>query len=65
VYPVNDYPWLLFDEIARVSVGDDPLQKQHDATGLQLWTTESVPESDDNWDPPNYEDEYKKLWHVS
>ena len=65
LYPVNDYPWLLFDQMARVSVGMDPLQQQHDATNLQLWTTKSAPKDQDAWDPPNYQDEYKKLWQVS
>jgi ABC-type sugar transport system substrate-binding protein len=65
LYPANDYPWLLFDEIARVSVGMDPDQKDHDSTGLQLWTAKSMPQNENTWDPPNYQDEYKKLWQVS
>jgi hypothetical protein len=43
----------------------DPLQEEHDTTSLQLWTTESVPEDQNSWDPPNYQDEYKKLWQIS
>ncbi|KSZ56095.1 hypothetical protein Z045_25230 [Rhodococcus pyridinivorans KG-16] len=65
LYPVNDYPWLLFDQIARLSVGMDTLQAQHDSTGLQLWTTDSVPDGMTSWDPPNYQEKYKELWQIS
>ena len=65
LYPENDYPWLLFDQIARVSVGMDPLQKQHESTNLLIWTTKTVPDNQNSWDPPNYQDEYKKLWQIS
>ncbi|ETD33357.1 hypothetical protein [Williamsia sp. D3] len=65
LYPVNDYPWLLFDQIARFSVGMDTLQAEHDSTGLQLWTTETVPDGMTSWDPPNYQEQYKTLWQVS
>ncbi|WP_413768832.1 sugar ABC transporter substrate-binding protein [Rhodococcus pyridinivorans] len=65
LYPINDYPWLLFDQIARHSVGMDTLQKEHDTTGLKLWTTETVPDGMNSWDPPNYQDAYKSLWQIS
>lgn len=65
VYPINDYPWLLFDQLARHSVGMDLLQEQHDSTGLQLWTTETVPDGVTRWDPPNYQEKYKELWQIS
>ena len=65
--PRHDYPWLLFDQIARVSVGMDPLQEQHATTGFQLWTEDNMPNRSDDWtwDPPNYEEQYKKLWQIS
>ncbi|KSZ56081.1 hypothetical protein Z045_25115 [Rhodococcus pyridinivorans KG-16] len=65
LYPINNYPWLLFDQIARFSVGMDTLQKEHAALGMQIWTTESVPDGATSWDPPNYQEQYKKLWQVS
>ncbi|WP_161633991.1 substrate-binding domain-containing protein [Williamsia sp. D3] len=65
LYPINDYPWLLFDQIARFSVGMDTLQAEHDSTGLQLWTTETVPDGMTSWDPPNYQEQYKELWQIS
>jgi ABC-type sugar transport system substrate-binding protein len=65
VYPRNESAWLMIDQIARVSVGMDALQAEHDTTGLQLWTTDTVPAGDGTWDPPNYQEEYKKLWQIS
>jgi len=64
LYPHNDYPWLLFDQMARMSVGMDTLQKEHESTGLQLWTTKTVPDGVTSWDPPNYQEQYKKLWQI-
>ena len=65
LYPRNNYAWLLFDQMARQSVGDDVLQKEHANVRMQIWTTDSVPDGQTTWDPPNYQDEYKKLWQIS
>jgi ABC-type sugar transport system substrate-binding protein len=65
LYPRNGYPWLLFDQIARISVGMDPLQEQHAATNLQLWTADNIPEGQTTWDSPNLEEQYKELWQIS
>jgi ABC-type sugar transport system substrate-binding protein len=58
-------PWLLFDQIARVSVGMDPQQKEHAKVSQQMWTTEDMPKGETGWDPPGYQDQYKKLWQIS
>ena len=65
LYPLNNYPWLLFDQIARQSVGMDTLQEEHANLNMQIWTTDSVPDGETTWDPPNYQEEYKKLWQIS
>lgn len=65
VYPKNESAWLMMDQIARVSLGMDPLQADHDTTGLQLWTTDTVPDGDGTWDPANYQEAYKALWQIS
>ena len=65
LYPLNNYPWLLFDQIARQSVGMDTLQDEHANLGMQIWTTDSVPDGETTWDPPNYQEQYEELWHIS
>lgn len=65
LYPRNNYAWLLFDQMARQSVGDDVLQAQHANVRMQIWTTDSVPDGETTWDPPNYQEQYKKLWQIS
>jgi len=60
-----NYPWLVIDQVARVSVGMDPLQKEHANQNMQLWTTEDMPKGQTGWAPPNYQDQYKQLWQVS
>jgi ABC-type sugar transport system substrate-binding protein len=58
-------PWLLFDQIARVSVGMDPQQKKHAKVSQQMWTTEDMPKGETSWTAPGYQDQYKKLWQIS
>ncbi len=43
----------------------DPDQKGHASVQMQLWTTEDMPEGETEWEPPNYQDQYKELWLVS
>jgi ABC-type sugar transport system substrate-binding protein len=59
------YPWLVLDQVARVSVGMDPLQKEHGNMTMQLWTTKDMPKGQTGWAPPSYQDQFKKLWQVS
>lgn len=61
----ESYPWAVIDQIARVSVGMDPLQKENANLGMALYTTKSIPKGTRSWDPANYQDQYKKLWLVS
>ncbi|WP_448638506.1 sugar ABC transporter substrate-binding protein [Geodermatophilus sp. URMC 63] len=63
--PKESFAWVLFDQIARVSVGMDPLQEEHGTLNMQLWTTEDMPEGETTWDPPNFQDKYRELWQVS
>jgi ABC-type sugar transport system substrate-binding protein len=63
--PDKDRTWLLVDQIARQSVGMDVDQATHGFMHQQLWTTDTVPAGATGWDPPNFEDQYKKLWLVS
>ena len=61
----ESYPWAVIDQIGRVSVGMDPLQKENANLGMALYTTKSIPKGTRSWDPANYQDQYKKLWLVS
>jgi len=65
VSPHEDLPWLAFDQIARVSVGMDPLQNEHATQPFQLWTTDKMPKGATGWAPPNLQDQYKQLWQIS
>jgi ABC-type sugar transport system substrate-binding protein len=57
--------WLEIDQIARQSLGMDVEQEAHGNLSMQLWTTDDMPKGATSWDPPNYQDQYKKLWQVS
>ncbi|WP_448638492.1 sugar ABC transporter substrate-binding protein [Geodermatophilus sp. URMC 63] len=63
--PSGSYPWAIFDQIARVSVGMDPLQEQNADLGMALYTTDTIPAGTRSWDPADYQDQYKELWQVS
>jgi ABC-type sugar transport system substrate-binding protein len=63
--PSGSFPWAVFDQIARVSLGMDPLQKENANLGMALYTTKSIPKGTRSWDPANYQDQYKKLWGLS
>ncbi|WP_448624486.1 sugar ABC transporter substrate-binding protein [Geodermatophilus sp. URMC 64] len=63
--PSGSYPWAIFDQIARVSVGMDPLQAENADLGMALYTTENIPKGTRSWDPADYQEQYKELWQVS
>ncbi|WP_448624471.1 sugar ABC transporter substrate-binding protein [Geodermatophilus sp. URMC 64] len=63
--PRESFAWALFDQIARVSVGMDPLPEEHGTLNMQLWTTEDMPKGETTWDPPDFQEKYKELWQVS
>jgi ABC-type sugar transport system substrate-binding protein len=65
LYSNENRGWLLVDQIARQSVGMDTLQKEHGLLNMQLWKPKDVPHGQTSWDPPNFQDQYKKLWLVS
>jgi ABC-type sugar transport system substrate-binding protein len=64
--PDESRAWIAVDQMARHSVGMglDPSDQPHYLTmQMELWTPKTVPE-DVTWDPPNMQDQYKKLWQV-
>jgi ABC-type sugar transport system substrate-binding protein len=63
LFPQDTFPWLVLDQVARVSVGMDPPKSP--LLSMQLWTPENMPKGETEWSQPNYQDQYKKLWQVS
>ena len=63
--PSGSFPWAVFDQIARVSLGMDPLQAKYADLGMALYTTKDFPKGTRSWDPADYQQQYKTLWQLS